>query len=429
MSERTPTRLKTEMDSRRLVLETLDHVLAVLEPGRLVRDALDSRPEGRIRVVALGKAAPSMARGAHEAIGDRITAGLVVCDRLEVLPSPLVGVTGSHPVADWQSVRAGAALREFLVEGAGDLLVVLVSGGASAMVELPKPGLNIEAFAEVIERLSAAGTPIEEINTVRRHLSLLKNGGVAAFAKDRAILTLVISDVVGGKPEVVGSGPTLEDASTPGDAMNVLHRRLGEVPEPIREAVRAPRAHGSRRNEITLLAGVEDVATRAIDFLTSAGAKAKLWTDRLEGEAADAARRMVTSASPGRWLVAAGETTVTGAEAGSAMRSGGRNQEAALSAAIAIEGTGTLFAALATDGRDGPTRAGGGIVDGFSAHRMRTAGLLPERHLDEHNSLPALDSSGDLIETGPTGNNLGDLWLCFGGESFTAPTTFLKVCP
>ncbi len=395
-----------------MVLETLDHVLTVLEPGTLVRNALDSRPEGRIRVVALGKASPAMARGAHEAMGDRITAGLVVCDRLEVLPSPLVGVTGSHPVADQQSVRAGAALREFLVDGSGDLLVALVSGGASAMAELPKPGLSIEDFAGVIEQLSAAGTPIEEINTVRRHLSMLKNGGLAALAADQSIVTLVLSDIAGGRPEAVGSGPTIADGSTPEDAIRVLEQRLGDVPKTISEYLRSSEAEPAKTGEIRLLAGMADVARQAMGFLRSAGTRAELITDALEGEAATRAVAMASQAMHGKWLVATGETTVTGATYGV----GGRNQEAALAASLAIEGTNKLFAALATDGRDGPTHAAGGIVDGSSAHRMRTAGLLPDRQLADHNSLPALQSSGDLVETGPTGNNLGDLWLCFGGE-------------
>jgi len=242
-----------------------------------------------------------------------------------------------------------------------------------------------------------AATPIDQLNLVRRHLSRLKNGGLLRAASSHRVISLLISDVIDGDASVIASGPTLEDGSTAEQAHTILETRLGSAPA----IPGTPEAPAQQRHEFHVIADCSkaaEAAARAID--------ADIWTTALRGEASEMSRMML-SATSDRPLVAAGETTVTIRGTGK----GGRNQEAALAAAIALDGSNGSFAALGTDGIDGPTDAAGGIVDGTSAERMRAAGIDPNGRLADNDAYHALEASGDLIITGPSGTNVGDLWI------------------
>ncbi len=392
---------------RQEILGLYRMALGRLDPEILVSTALERMPPKPTRLVALGKAAPAMARGAATGLGEQLIDGLVVCDHREPVPERCRLLLGSHPRPDHASVEAGHALLEY-VEGveASERLLVLVSGGGSAIAEVPKPGLRIDEIARLFDRLTAVATPIEELNTVRRHLSLLKNGGLAAHSTTSDIVTLALSDVPGGPASAIASGPTTADASVVTEAREVLIRRLGEIPRGVEAALGSDQTTPVR--PVRVLADSTILAETILSLLRQKGLDASIWTDRLDGEASARAREMIEKTRPATCLIATGETTVTLTGDGV----GGRNLEAALAAALAIDGRPVTFAALATDGRDGPTPAAGAIVDGGSAQRIRDAGLDPAGELAAHNSYPVLDTTGDAVVTGPSGNNLGDLWIC-----------------
>lgn len=390
---------------RDLGLSAFEYVLQQLDPRQLTAHALTSnQPPGSVAILALGKAAVAMAMGASGGLGTKLVSGLVIGYRPAALPPPLELLVGSHPLPNAASVAAGEAAIRFVSNlDPGTHLVFLISGGGSALAEVPLPGVEIELMASVGEQLLRSGASIADINLVRRHLSAIKNGGLLRAATPTATRTLVLSDVVDGPASQVASGPTMADGSRPRDAQRVLDSWLASVPDSIRRAL--DREPEEPRGEATVLAESEDVANSARESLLTTGAPVEVWTTALRGEASRMGPSMVAATPPGAFLVAAGEVTVSGITGGE----GGRNQEAAL--AVVTSGLDGVFLALGTDGIDGPTNAAGAIVDTGSATRMRGAGVDPERSLARHDSGPALGSSGDLVITGATGNNLGDLWI------------------
>lgn len=383
------------------ILSAYRAALAAVDPERSTRAALERRTlrPGGVWVAALGKAAPAMTRGAVDAVGDRFRQALVVTDHAEPLPKGCSMLLGSHPRPDGRSLTAGRALLSFVAEvPPADTLLVLVSGGGSALAEVPAPSLGVDAVADLLDDLMAVGTPIDELNVVRRHLSQFKNGGLAAATSAAHLITLLVSDVVDAPASTIASGPTLPDHTGPGDAADVVRRRLDRRLPSVVFAV-APE-HPDHDWEVVADGRIAVAAA-------AASIDGSVWTDALRGEARTTALDMIEACGPDEVLVAAGETTVTVTGSGA----GGRNQEAALAAAIAIADTDTGFAALGTDGIDGPTDAAGAIVDGSSAARMRTAGVDPDQCLADHDSNRALAASGDLVTTGPSGTNVGDLWF------------------
>jgi hydroxypyruvate reductase len=391
------------MGMRERFLAAYRTALEAVDPERAVRVAA-AGIEGPVWVAALGKAAPAMARGACSALGERVVAGVAVSTHPAPVPRPIELLIGSHPLPGPASVTAGRALLDLArtVPPEGHLLV-LVSGGGSAVAEVPPTGVPVERLATVTGRLLEAGAPITEINLVRRHLSNLKNGGLLRATWAGEVTTLILSDVVDGPPSTVASGPTLPDETSLGDALATLDRynlrplldietvTIGPFP------LHPPPAHTWK-----VVAGIEEALAAAATALGATPHRR-----RLLGTARVEAGRVLDACPPGQTLVVGGETTVVVTGPGS----GGRNQEAALAAASEIDGTTTVFAALATDGIDGPTTAAGAIVDGGSVVRMRTAGVEPQPALAANDSHTALAASGDLVVTGPTGTNVGDLWM------------------
>lgn len=402
---------------RAILLDAYGRALSAAHPEEVTFAALERLgASAPITVCALGKAAPAMARAAHRALGSSIAEAVVVSDHAEVLPDGFQLFLGSHPIPDERSVIGGAALLGAAQRAQPDgTLVALVSGGGSALVEVPAGDLTIADVATTNSALILASVPIDEVNTVRRHLSLIKDGGLRR-ASPAPTLTLCVSDVVGGPPSAIASGPTLSDGSTPADAVAVLERHglLERVPEDVVRLLESAPDPG-RCDETHVVEVVADggvAADAAAAACVDRGLDATVVTRALSGGASSEAAKLMDGARPGVVSIAAGETTVAVGGSGS----GGRNQHAALATAIAIEGTGAVFAALGTDGRDGPTDATGAIVDGGTACRIRAAGIDPAEALRRFDSHPALDVSGDLISTGRTGTNVGDLWLAWHPE-------------
>jgi glycerate 2-kinase len=403
---------------RPVVESVFRETLEELDPGRLVESEVARTPmDGPVDVIAVGKAAPRMIEGALRALGGRARTALAVSDRETDVPGASIRVA-AHPYPDGTSVAAGDALLSAARSSNGTLLV-LVSGGASALAEVPPPGVDVAQLAQTQRVMMDAGISIGEMNTVRRQCSLIKNGGLLAASSAHEVVTLLLSDVAGEPAPTIGSGPTLADRSTPDDAVGVLVRYGLEDRVPpavirhLRSARPAPPTPVPHRWSV--LAGPVELAETAARHLADRGVPARVVTTSLRGEARSEGPWFASMAGDGPAVVATGETTVRVAGAGL----GGRNQEAALAASLAIQERPVWFAALATDGIDGPTDAAGAIVDGDTAARMREAGIDGDRSLADNDSYHALAAVDALVITGTTGTNLGDLWMA--GQSSIGP--------
>jgi hydroxypyruvate reductase len=430
----------------------LREALLAADPHRLVRRQLKLRAgvleaagvrhrlgRGRVAVVAVGKAAVPMARAAEEVLGDRLTTGIAVSTATK---GPLDRVrlrTASHPVPDARGLAAAAEVATLAGElGRDDLLLVLLSGGASALLPSPAEGVTLEDKARTTSLLLRAGATIHETNAVRKHLSWLKGGGLARAAAPARVVTLVLSDVVGDDLSTIASGPTVPDPTTFSDALEVLRRRgiLDDVPAAVRERLLAG-ARGERpetpkpgeaafRRVATRIVGSNRLSVEAAAReARRQGLRPLVLTTRLEGEAREAARVLVAvlrecvesarPAAPPVCLLAGGETTVTVRGDGQ----GGRNQELAVAAAQALDGfpVPAVVASLATDGVDGASDAAGGIADDTTVSRAAALGLAPaSAFLAASDTRNYLGPLGDLMVTGPTGTNVVDLVTLLAGS-------------
>ncbi|MEB2836821.1 MAG: glycerate kinase [Desulfurococcales archaeon] len=421
-------------------LRRLLHELAgvAVEASRLeprVRGAIPGGLRGPVYLVAIGKGAPAMARGALESLGS--VEGGVVATLRGVDTSGLDGlevVYGEHPVPGPGSLRAGEAVLEWAREASrgGGTLLALVSGGGSAIAEVPVEGLSLEDLAEATRLLLASGATIDEVNAVRKHLSRIKGGRLAEAARPAGVLGLYASDVPGDRLDSIASGPTVPDPTTYSEALRVidfygLRERIpravlrvleagarGELPEtpkpgsPVFEGV-----------ENRLVAANIDVLRAMGEWLSSRGYRVVVLTSRLEGESREAGRILASialeamdrgvPAEPPLALLAGGETTVTVRGPGR----GGRNQELALAWAWRMSYWGARceagLLAMDTDGIDGVTDAAGAAVLPVDAERARSRGMDPLDYLARNDSYTILDSLGALIMTGPTGSNLNSV--------------------
>lgn len=380
----------------------------------------------RVLVLGCGKAGAAMARAVEVVLGDRISTGFVVVKDGHTLPTRIVELAeAGHPVPDRRGeVAAERILSLARAAGPRDLIVFLVSGGGSALMPAPAPPVTLEEKQEVTRLLLGAGAAIGELNAVRKHLSLLKGGQLARAAAPAAILTLLLSDVIGDPLDVIASGPTAPDPTTFADALDVLARRgvLDRVPPSVRRRLEAGRsgdvAETPKPGE-PLFTGVTHAVIANNRLVVDAAAKAarslgyptRIAADAVQGEARDVALDLVAEARslprPG-CLIAGGETTVTVRGRGR----GGRCQELALAAALALVPDEDLAVlAAGTDGTDGPTDAAGAVVDATTATTGRAMGLDPVGALSDNDSYAFLRATGDLVVTGPTNTNLLDLYI------------------
>lgn len=375
--------------------------------------------QGGVRVLAVGKAAHGMARGAAAVLSSRLVSGLIVSDHYRPSPHPRLRVmVGDHPYPGRASLAAGRAALALAAEGHPDeLLLALVSGGGSSLMEVPAPGVSFEDLAAAGRALVTGGVPISEMNVVRRHLSSIKNGGITRMCGGRPVATLLISDVVDGPASAVASGPTLADEATPGDARAVLadYGLERRVPSSVLSYLESagPVTRPSLRHPFRVMADGRVAARAACVELGAQGLCAETIAAPLTGEAEAAAGTVMGRTPSGRVHVYWGETTVR-IDAESPGR-GGRNQHAALAAAGRLtERGGGIFGGFATDGVDGDSDAAGALVDCGTVGRGLAAGLDWQEHLRRYDSSSFLASTGDLVMTGPTGVNVGDLWMVAG---------------
>jgi len=424
----TSTRLRRDLQ------DIARAALASVDPSRLVRDALAAlgpriRSFPSMTLVAAGKAAVPMSRAFVDLAGGAIGAGLVVAPEGAGAGPPAVeSIAAGHPMPNDASVRAGRRALDIAAATADDgVLVVLLSGGASALLAAPAAGLTLAAKAEATRVVMHAGAAIHELNCVRKHLSAIKGGRLAAAAP--ASLTLAISDVVAPQaddPAVIGSGPTVADPTTYRDALDIVSRldvarrfphearrvledgARGAVEETVKPGDRrlthaSWHLVGSRREAL-------DGARRRAEHL---GYAVAVLDDVVVGEAREAGPRLVRDAMARvarlprpACVLAAGETTVTVRGTGK----GGRNQELVLGAVLRELPAGAVLGSVGTDGADGPTDAAGAMGDDTTLSRAAAAGLgNPRYYLENNDTYAFFNALDDLIRTGPTGTNVCDL--------------------
>lgn len=387
--------------------------LAAVDPEQAVVAALRPRPvAGRLVVFAIGKAAPAMARGAARALNVDQLDGIAVSNHGEPVPAGIELIVSSHPVPDDRSLAAGEAVLSLAKSlTAQDQALVLISGGGSALVEVPHPPLTIEDVARTYELLLRSGADIAQFNIVRRRLSQLKGGGLARAIVPAAVETLAISDVIGGDAATIASGPTARVADSAAAALDVVTTAgiVDQLPDAVLTVLRTqvPPDPPVADQSFRIIASGSTAAHAAAAAAEERGYPAVVVDTRLSGEASIAGGE-VLGRSSGTISVFAGETTVTVRGNGI----GGRNHEAALAVATLIGGRpDTFFLAAGTDGLDGGCDAAGAVADGTTLHRARALGLDAGDFLERNDSGSFFAELGDQIVTGPTGTNVGDLWI------------------
>jgi hydroxypyruvate reductase len=410
-----------------------DAALAAADPARRVPAHLPAPPRGRTVVVGAGKAAAAMAKAVEEHWRGALS-GLVVTRYGHAVPTRTIEVIeAAHPVPDAAGRAAAVRILDAVADlGAGDLVLCLISGGGSALLALPAPGVSLDDKQAVNRALLAGGATISEINCVRKHLSAIKGGRLAAAAAPARIVALAISDVPGDDPSVIASGPTVADPTRFADARAVLGKYGIEPPPAVArrfaEATdETPKPDDPRlaRAETILIATPREALDAAAECARAGGMAALILGDAIEGEAreigrehAEIARRAARDGGPVAppcVILSGGETTVTVRGAGR----GGRNAEYLLALAIALDGLGGCHAiACDTDGIDGSEDNAGAFVAPDTLARAAALGLDARAMLADNDAYGFFDALGDLIVTGPTLTNVNDFRaiLLTGGE-------------
>ena len=418
----------------------LDAAITSVDPTHLVTEVFKQHPgtvpdSHPVHVVAVGKAAPAMARAACETLGPQVAGGVVIAPpdterrALDNLGN-LHTFRGGHPIPTEGSERGARAVAQFVSTlNAGDLLLCLISGGGSALMTFPPSGVSLGDVCETTDMLLRAGATIDELNCVRKHLDRLKGGRLAQIAAPAKVLALLLSDVLGDRPDVIASGPLSPDPTRFADALAILDRHgvrdriptsaleylesgaRGQVPESP-----GPEAPYFADVDVRIVGSNRVAAHAAMKEAECRGYETRLLTTTLSGEASEVGRMLAARGleirgaggpiTPPACLIAAGETTVNVRGAGK----GGRNQELVLGAALALQGSGPLLmASMGTDGIDGASHAAGAFADQTTIARAEALGLDATAALTANDSTPFFEALDDLIVTGPTGTNVMDV--------------------
>jgi hydroxypyruvate reductase len=414
----------TMLDPKSFLISIFNAAVAAADPERTVRDHLPAKPKGRTIVIGAGKGSAQMA-AAFEKVWDGPIEGLVVtrygygakCERIEIIEA-------AHPVPDAAGLEASRRLLE-KVQGltADDLVVALISGGGSALLPSPAAGLTLADEIAVNEALLASGAPIAAMNTIRKHVSTIKGGRLAAAAWPAKLVSLVVSDIPGDNPALVASGPTVPDTGSRADALASIAAYGMKLPDAVMAhinstAADAPLPNDPRfaGNEVHLIASAGVSLEAAAAEARRQGIEAVILSDSIEGEAREVggvhaaiAREVATRNRPFQkpvLILSGGETTVTLRAKGK----GGRNSEFLLAFAIGISGADNIHALAAdTDGIDGSEDNAGAFADGSTVSRLRAAGVDAKAMLAGNNAWTAFNAIGDLFVPGPTGTNVNDL--------------------
>ena len=403
----TETQTSNDMNARRQgAVDIFMAGVAAADPAAVVKKALEGKRFKKPTIIAVGKAAVTMAEAAMALVPAQTVVVVTNYENARPLEGAEVRAAG-HPVPDAEGARAALRVEEALAQATGDVLA-LISGGGSALLPAPVPGVSLDDKAQVNAALLASGADIVTMNLVRQQLSRLKGGGLLRAAAPSKVTALLLSDVVGDDIRAIASGPTASAIGTREGAAQVLKELdiWEELPPAVAAHLSRPACDLGRLPAAeNLLIGGNRMSVAA---MAACAPQAQVIEAPLEGDVSEAALRVLqAAAAPGTYLFG-GETTVRLTGDGL----GGRNQELALRVALAAEAQGLrdfIFLSGGTDGRDGPTDAAGGIVDGGSLARMRDLGLSPEDFIARNDSYHALDAAGDLLKIGATGTNVADL--------------------
>lgn len=411
------------LDPKPFLTSLFAAAVAAADPERTIRAHLPAKPRGRTIVIGAGKGSAQMAR-ALERAWDGPLEGVVVtrygyaasCERIEVLEA-------AHPVPDEAGLKAARRLLD-RVSGLGedDLVIALISGGGSALLPAPAGGLTLADEIAVNKALLASGAPISAMNTLRKHISAIKGGRLAAAAWPAKVVSLVVSDIPGDNPAFVASGPTVPDNASRRDALAIVEAYRLDLPAPVMAHLRSPEADAPKpddprfaRNEVHVIASAAVSLEAAAGEAKRRGIEAVILSDAIEGEArevggvhAAVAREVALRDRPFRKpvvILSGGETTVTIRGKGK----GGRNSEFLLAFALGIDGVQNIHALAAdTDGIDGSEDNAGAFCDGTTAARLREGGHDARAYLANNDAWSAFHAIGDLFVPGPTGTNVND---------------------
>lgn len=407
-------------DHRSHLMGLFKVALLAADPAEALRRHWDEawlRGAERVFVVGGGKGGVAMGQAAVRLLGPRLTAGVLA---VPVAPDPaqvesLLFIQAGHPKPNAGSLAAGEAIANLMAETTEhDLVLALISGGGSALLEKPVAGLGLEQLQATSTALMRAGATITELNCVRKHLSQIKGGGLARLAAPARVETLILSDVVGDPLDVIASGPTVGDTTTVADALKILKRYLSEaevgaIKDLLHETPK-PDEPIFKRVHNRLIGSNQLAREAAATAAQGLGFAVRLPDENLEGEARDwgfGLRERIARLPAGTALIYGGETTVTVRGQGL----GGRNHELALAAALALEDTDRKVAVLSagTDGIDGLAPAAGAIATHETIARARAKGLRAEEYLANNDSYSFFAALDDCVVTGPTGTNVNDL--------------------
>ena len=408
---------------RRDAAEIFREALLEMLPDRAVKRSLaNARLRDEIILIGIGKASWTMAKAATEVLDQRIVSGAIVT-KYGHSEGSLPGIKifeAGHPLPDSNTLKATEKILEITRQAAKDqTILLLVSGGGSALFEKPAHRLPIRFLSDITSRLLLSGADISELNTVRKHLSSVKGGRFAVHCMPAAIFQITLSDVLGDRPDMIASGPAVPDPSTSGEALAVIKKYKIPLSPEIESALRSETPKSLDNVSFEIAGNVTGLCRAAKIAAEKRGYISEIVTDRLDGEARlagyMAAERALDelgkSAEAKRCLIWGGETTVKVKGSGK----GGRSQEVALAAAEKISGSGNVVILSAgSDGTDGPTDAAGGIVDGLTWGKIRSVSYDPVEMLENNDSYNALELAGALLKTGPTGTNVNDLVIALG---------------
>jgi len=384
-----------------------------------------------IFLVGTGKASTSMAQAIEEILGDRLTKGVITTKYGHLLPLKKIQIVeAGHPIPDPKGYEGAKKIQNLLQEsGPRDLVIFLLSGGGSALLPFPAYGIELKEKQEVTQLLLDCGADIKEINTIRKHISRIKGGGLAKWAYPSFVIGFILSDVVGDQLEVIGSGPTVPDPSTFEEAWETLKKYdlLNEIAPSIQRHLLFGKEgkveETPKPGEVIFekvynsLIGSNILALHTAEKeASSLGFNTLILSSSIEGETREAARfhaaiakEVISSGNPIQrpvCILSGGETTVT--IKGNGL--GGRNQEFALAGALEIsEIEKIVLLSGGTDGTDGPTDATGAVADHTTVQRAKSMGLDPKAHLKNNDAYPFFQKLGDLLITGPTHTNVMDV--------------------
>ena len=409
------------LDMRSTANTMIKNIIAENMPEASVKKALSEHDfaNKNIYLVAIGKAAYTMAAAAHATLGNKIKKGVVIT-KYDHPGDPLPGIDifeAGHPTPDENTVTASQKALELIQNlSPNDEVLFLVSGGGSALFEAPKEGITLDILVNITNDLLASGADIVEINMLRKRLSKVKAGGFAKLCAPASVFAIVLSDVLGDRLDTIASGPAAADMSTVEDALGIIEKYKLSLPQVALDYIKEETPKEVTNVKTVITGSVKSLCTSAAMSAQALGYKPYVLTTTLSCEASEAGKflaqiavdtkRGETSFKTPCAIIVGGETVVHLKGKGK----GGRNQEIALAAAKAIAGVdGTLVFSVGSDGTDGPTDAAGGIVDEHSLSKLKAIGHKVDTVLANNDSYNSLKEIDGLIITGPTGTNVNDV--------------------